>query len=252
MADRPSAMQMVKHIPRMAACCAGPILGLALLAPLAGTLGIGFNAIVSSLLVLACPLSMLLMMYFMMRGQKDERQAQGRAEGPYRPSPTALGRGGHGNVASGLFSSASAWLGGQARRAPMGLAIAPHRREMAEGLARWRTPEAMVARPQDSLRGTGVDHSIAVPNGRPGKGDAMLKHDERERSRFVASSILGALVFSLLQVAAGAAALDTLQALPATQQRPAPAFTLPDHQGQTVRLADLRGKVVVVRFWVTW
>jgi cytochrome oxidase Cu insertion factor (SCO1/SenC/PrrC family) len=80
----------------------------------------------------------------------------------------------------------------------------------------------------------------------------MLKHDEREWSRFVASSILGALVFSLLQVAAGAAALDTLQALPATQQRPAPAFTLPDHQGQTVRLADLRGKVVVVRFWVTW
>jgi hypothetical protein len=79
MADRPSAMQMVKHTLRMAACCAGPILGLALLAPLAGTLGIGFNAIVSSLLVLACPLSMLLMMYFMMRGQKDERQAQGRA-----------------------------------------------------------------------------------------------------------------------------------------------------------------------------
>jgi cytochrome oxidase Cu insertion factor (SCO1/SenC/PrrC family) len=70
--------------------------------------------------------------------------------------------------------------------------------------------------------------------------------------RFVVALIVGALAFSLFTLAAGAAALETLRALPAAQQRPAPAFTLPDHQGQTVRLADLRGKVVVVRFWVTW
>ena len=70
--------------------------------------------------------------------------------------------------------------------------------------------------------------------------------------RFVTLLVVGALAFSLFKLAAGAAALDTVRALPAAQQRPAPAFTLPDHQGHTVRLVDLRGKVVVVRFWVTW
>jgi copper chaperone CopZ len=89
-ANQPSTMQALKQILKMAACCAGPILGLALLAPLAGTLGIGVSSVVSVLFVLACPLSMVLMMYLMMRSQKAERQGQRRAEAqplPPRPSP---------------------------------------------------------------------------------------------------------------------------------------------------------------------
>jgi len=31
-----------------------------------------------------------------------------------------------------------------------------------------------------------------------------------------------------------------------------PVFELPDPDGNTVRAADLQGKVVVVRFWATW
>jgi peroxiredoxin len=31
-----------------------------------------------------------------------------------------------------------------------------------------------------------------------------------------------------------------------------PAFELPDANGETIRSADLQGKVVVVRFWATW
>jgi hypothetical protein len=81
MANQPSTIQTLKHILKMGACCAGPILGLALLAPLAGTLGIGVGSILSTLLVLACPLSMLVMMYFMMREQKAERPSQERDEG---------------------------------------------------------------------------------------------------------------------------------------------------------------------------
>ncbi len=34
--------------------------------------------------------------------------------------------------------------------------------------------------------------------------------------------------------------------------KPAPAFALPDVSGKTVRLQDLRGKVVLVFFWATW
>ena len=32
----------------------------------------------------------------------------------------------------------------------------------------------------------------------------------------------------------------------------APAFALPDLTGQTVRLQDLTGKVVMLVFWATW
>ncbi len=34
--------------------------------------------------------------------------------------------------------------------------------------------------------------------------------------------------------------------------KPAPTLALPDLQGRTVRLADLKGKVVLVFFWATW
>ena len=34
--------------------------------------------------------------------------------------------------------------------------------------------------------------------------------------------------------------------------KPAPAFELPDLQGRTHRLADLRGKVVMLFFWTSW
>jgi peroxiredoxin len=39
---------------------------------------------------------------------------------------------------------------------------------------------------------------------------------------------------------------------PATERRPAPEFTLKDSSGETVKLSDYRGKVVLLDFWATW
>jgi cytochrome oxidase Cu insertion factor (SCO1/SenC/PrrC family) len=72
------------------------------------------------------------------------------------------------------------------------------------------------------------------------------------RSRCVVSIIASLLVYGLCNIAGVASALDPFRALPPGQQIPAPAFSLPDHQGTQVHSADLQGKVVVVRFWATW
>jgi len=62
------------------------------------------------------------------------------------------------------------------------------------------------------------------------------------------------LAVALLATAALAAEPDfeAIGALPFRPPKPAPAFALPDVQGKTTRLADLRGKVVLVFFWATW
>jgi peroxiredoxin len=39
---------------------------------------------------------------------------------------------------------------------------------------------------------------------------------------------------------------------PALQGNPAPDFSLKDLAGTTIKLSDLRGKVVVLNFWATW
>ena len=65
---------------------------------------------------------------------------------------------------------------------------------------------------------------------------------------------LAGLAVALLVGAALAAEPDfaSIGAVPYAPPKPAPAFALPDLQGRTVRLADLRGKVVLVFFWATW
>jgi peroxiredoxin len=64
------------------------------------------------------------------------------------------------------------------------------------------------------------------------------------RNTFILASIL------LLALAATAQSPKTSKS--STGRSPAPNFNLKDASGKDVKLADLKGKVVLVNFWATW
>jgi hypothetical protein len=74
-----------------------------------------------------------------------------------------------------------------------------------------------------------------------------MRRERRLAAALVAACMLGAPV-------AAPAAPDwaSLAVQPYEPPQPAPAFSLPDLDGNSARLADYRGRVVLLAFWTTW
>jgi cytochrome oxidase Cu insertion factor (SCO1/SenC/PrrC family) len=66
------------------------------------------------------------------------------------------------------------------------------------------------------------------------------------------AATLGALVLLAASGVAGTPDFAGMQVQPFDPPRAAPPFALPDLSGNTVRLEDLRGTVVMLVFWATW
>jgi cytochrome oxidase Cu insertion factor (SCO1/SenC/PrrC family) len=73
---------------------------------------------------------------------------------------------------------------------------------------------------------------------------------------FSVGGMLLAAAIGLATAAIPAAAAEpdwaSFGASPYEPPKPAPSFSLPDLDGRSVALADLRGKVALVFFWATW
>ena len=73
----------------------------------------------------------------------------------------------------------------------------------------------------------------------------------REKGMALGGALAALLLIALVWVLTGRSAQSELPPI-AEMRRPAPEFALPGLKGETVRLSDYRGKVVLVNFWGTW
>jgi cytochrome oxidase Cu insertion factor (SCO1/SenC/PrrC family) len=70
--------------------------------------------------------------------------------------------------------------------------------------------------------------------------------------RRLPAAVLVALTLLLPVMAAAAPDFAVLGLQRYDAPKPAPAFTLPDLDGQSIKLADHKGKVVLLFYWATW
>ena len=70
--------------------------------------------------------------------------------------------------------------------------------------------------------------------------------------RAAVASVAAALLATAAVCGAAAPDFAGMQVQPYDPRKPAPAFSLPDLEGQVRSLGDYRGKVLMLFFWATW
>jgi cytochrome c biogenesis protein CcmG, thiol:disulfide interchange protein DsbE len=104
----------------------------------------------------------------------------------------------------------------------------------------------------DPARRRAYDRSIGVASPEhTGHVASRTRLSRRERMLAIGGALAGVLLIALVWVLSGRNVQPGLPPIAETHQ-PAPAFALPGLHGETVRLSDYRGKVVLVNFWGTW
>jgi thiol-disulfide isomerase/thioredoxin len=79
--------------------------------------------------------------------------------------------------------------------------------------------------------------------------ESTVRHPSKHPSRHLRAAV-AAMVLGLAALGAAAESPQTLT--PVTENKSAPDLALKMVDGGTLKLSDLRGKVVVVNFWDTW
>ncbi len=102
----------------------------------------------------------------------------------------------------------------------------------------------------DSVQRTEYDRLLGVrllPVTASGRTSAV----SREVWMIVLGGFIGLVIVCIVWIVSARLAMPTMPAAAETN-RPAPNFALQTIDGKTLRLNDLRGKIVLVNFWGTW
>lgn len=98
------------------------------------------------------------------------------------------------------------------------------------------------------------DYDVSIGLASPRKAEGIARRSglsRREVMLAIGGAFAGLLIITVVWILSGQSTRQNITPV-GEVRRPAPEFALPSLGGETVRLSDYRGKVVLVNFWGTW